>query len=363
MIPPHPSASYVGCRKQGSSVASDILRVFSDEGNGGCFLCSMPPIEGQTIEFDHPQVFIPVDREHARYRKPLFIESFEGSQPVRHIFVNRNAGNFALQGSDSGKRTHGPFQDFPVEPLGIHLEKNGGKRSHFLHLQDFVDGSYGNDVGSHLDIDRIDQCDSGSGRRQEGVHGFFRCDVDGLFARAGPEGERKDLPERIFFRLVEQDVIQISDGLKRKYRSGIPDMPPEESSILPPVGADIEDAVTRYPCQKVPGMRGQGKGFPSPGGHDLQAVFQKEFFKNFFSHPSIGRFSQTGVCRTLNAERQERPVACNILPVFSEERGLLSISQAMERWGKSGEGRYFSVRFHFPGFDVRRQHAEEVVSL
>ena len=96
MIPPHPGASYVGCRKTGRAVACDILPVFLEEGKGGSFLGSMSPVEGQTIEFDHPQIFIPVDREHSRHRKSLFIESFEGCQPVCHIFVNRNAGNFAL---------------------------------------------------------------------------------------------------------------------------------------------------------------------------------------------------------------------------------------------------------------------------
>lgn len=53
--------------KQEGPVVSDILPVFSGEREGGCFPGSMSPVEGQTIEFDHPQIFIPVDRKHSCY--------------------------------------------------------------------------------------------------------------------------------------------------------------------------------------------------------------------------------------------------------------------------------------------------------
>ena len=53
--------------KQEGAVVSDILPVFSGKGKGGCFLGSMSPVESQTIEFDHPQIFIPVDRKHSCY--------------------------------------------------------------------------------------------------------------------------------------------------------------------------------------------------------------------------------------------------------------------------------------------------------
>ena len=98
-------------------------------------------------------------------------------------------------------------------------------------------------------------------------------------------------------------------------------------------------------------------------GHVLSSLPQlseKDFQEISFPIVPSKDFLQTGV-PYVECRKTEKAVACDILPVFSEERRCYN--PAMERRGKSREWRWFSIRLHFPGFNVRRQHPEEVVSF